>query len=78
MIVRVKDGATNGSDLGSINTAPDIWYNDSISFTAPKGVTEARIMFCHPIGNRPLRMDNVNVADENASPPSFIDSATPK
>jgi len=78
MTTRVKDGASAGSDLGTLvlNTTPDAWYTGAFSFTAPTGVTTARIIFFKDTGNRPLRMDNVYISPQS-SLPSFVDSNTP-
>jgi hypothetical protein len=78
MTTRVKDGASGGSDLGTLvlNTTADTWYTGSFSFTAPTGVTTARIIFSKDAGNRPLRMDNVYIAPQGALP-GFVDSNTP-
>lgn len=78
MTVRVKDGTTGGSNLGTLvlNTTPDTWYNGTFSFTVPSGVTQARIIFYKAAGNRPLRIDNVYVAP-TGSLPMYIDPNTP-
>ena len=79
MTARVKDGATEGNDLGTIvlNTTPDIWYNGVFSFTVPAGVTSARIIFNKTSNNRPLRIDNVYVAEQGSSTSNLIDYNTP-
>ena len=78
MTARVKDVSSGGSDLGTLvlNNTPDTWYTGSFSFTAPTGVTTARIIFFKDAGNRPLRMDNVFIAAQG-SLSSFVDSNTP-
>jgi hypothetical protein len=79
MTARVKDGATGGNDLGTIvlNSTPDIWYNGTFSFTVPAGVTSTRIIFYKTSGNRPLRIDNVYVVEQDSPSSNFIDSNTP-
>lgn len=71
MTVRVKDGSSGGSDLGTyvLSTVVDTWHNDgAFSFTAPTGVTTARVIFFKANGNRPLRIDDVSVTlDATAS-----------
>ena len=69
MTVLVKDGATGGSDLGTftLNTTVDTWFNGSFSFTAPTGVTTARIIFFKANGNRPLRIDNISITIDNTA-----------
>lgn len=78
MTVRIKTGATYGDDLIEIilNTIPDVWHTANISFTVPQAITEARIIFFKVANNRPLRMDNVTIVDENFHP-DFVDDATP-
>lgn len=79
MTVRVKDGASGGSDLEvfQLDNTPDSWYNGNFSFTVPDGVCTARIIFFKGNGNRPLRIDNVYIASESTTTPSFIDPTTP-
>ena len=70
MTVRVKDGATGGNDLGTLvlNTTVDTWFTDgAFSFTAPSGVSTARIIFFKANGNRPLRIDNVSITLDNTA-----------
>ena len=71
LTANIKDGATGGSSLGTFicSTTPDVWHTDGlINFTVPTGVTQARIIFWKPNGNRPFRMDNVSVTiDATAS-----------
>jgi len=71
MTVRVKDGASGGSDLGTfvLSTVVDTWHADGdFSFTAPTGVTTVRVVFFKANGNRPLRIDDVSVTiDATAS-----------
>jgi hypothetical protein len=78
MIVRIKTGATAGDDLADItlNSTPNVWHTATISFTAPEGITEARILFFKAANNRPLRLDNVTIVDENFHP-DFVDTTTP-
>ncbi|WP_242091866.1 T9SS type A sorting domain-containing protein [Aestuariivivens sediminicola] len=78
MTVRVKDDNAAGkpnldlidgttTDGYALNTTPDIWYNVSFSFLVPSGVTSVRLLYYKGTGNRPLRMDNVNVSEATAS-----------
>jgi hypothetical protein len=78
MTVRIKTGATAGDDLADINlnSTPNVWHTATISFTAPEGITEARILFFKAANNRPLRLDNVTIVDENFHP-DFVDTTTP-
>tara|TARA_B110000902_G_scaffold175613_1_gene199341 strand:+ start:1484 stop:3022 length:1539 start_codon:yes stop_codon:yes gene_type:complete len=78
MTVRIKTGATAGDDLADItlNSTPNVWHTATISFTAPEGITEARILFFKAAKSRPLRLDNVTIVDENFHP-DFVDTTTP-
>lgn len=78
MTVRIKTGATNGIDLQifTLNNTPDVWHTANFTFTVPAQITEARIIFYKPINNRPLRIDNVTIIDENYHP-TFVDPNTP-
>ena len=64
MTASVKESDTGINDIGILvlNTVPDIWHTGSFLFTAPIGVTKARIVFFKDTGNRSLRMDNVYIA----------------
>jgi len=78
MTVRLKIGETDVKDLTSLvlNTTPDVWHTANISFTAPEGITQARIIFYKGNNNRPLRIDNVTVIDKNYKP-TFVDATSP-
>jgi hypothetical protein len=78
MTIRLKTGATEGTDLEilTLNSTPDVWHTANFTFTAPLQTTEARIIFYKVANNRPLRMDNVTIIDENYNPP-FVDANTP-
>lgn len=76
--VRIRTGETGGTDLGTValNTTSDIWQKANFTITAPANTTQARIIFYKSTGNRPLRIDNVAVIDENFNP-DFVDENTP-
>jgi len=63
MTVRVKDGETGGSDLGTFKllTEVDTWHEGGFTFTVPSGITTVRLIFFKANGNRPLRIDDVRV-----------------
>jgi hypothetical protein len=80
MSVLLKEGASGGSDIETfvLNTAADVWQNGTtFSFTAPTGISTVRLVFYKTNGNRPLRLDNVRVIDQNSTASSFVDSNTP-
>lgn len=78
MTVRIKSGASGGVDLNTLvlDTNPNVWKTARFTFIAPADVNQARIVFYKQNGNRPLRIDNVVVIDENFNP-NFVDSETP-
>ena len=78
MTVSVKIGETDLTNLTTVvlNTTPDVWHTATISFTAPEGITQSRILFYKAANNRPLRIDNVTIVDENYHP-TFVDLTTP-
>lgn len=78
MTVRIKTGATDGEDLATLtlNSTPDIWHTANFTFTSPAQISEARIILYKIAGNRPMRIDNVTIIDENYNS-SFVDSTTP-
>ena len=80
MTVTVRDGATGGAELSSflLSTVVDTWHvTNGFSFTVPANVTTVSLLFSKENGNRPLRIDNVYVALDSASPSDFIDPNTP-
>ena len=79
MTVRVKDGATGGSNLAEFDLLQtvNIWHNDSFNFTVPANISTVRLIFYKTNGNRPFRLDNVSVFDENYTPPGLVDDDTP-
>jgi hypothetical protein len=44
-----------------LQTNFDVWYTESIDFTAPTNVFKARVFFYKAAGNRPLRITNLKV-----------------
>lgn len=64
----IKENADNpGASLGTFtcNTTPDVWHTDGlINFTVPAGITQVRIIFWKPRGNRPFRFDNVSIVED--------------
>ncbi len=79
MTVRIKDDAAGGAIIAEfdLQQAVDVWHNDTFSFTVPSNVNTVRIIFYKTNGNRPLRLDNVLVLEDDYNPPSFIDDDTP-
>ncbi|MHB0753806.1 T9SS type A sorting domain-containing protein [Polaribacter sp. M15] len=77
MTVRVKKGTT-GDDIQTLklDTTPDVWKTVSFTFTAPENISKARIVFYKVNENRPLRIDNVIIIDEDFES-SLIDLKTP-
>ena len=78
MIVRVKTGETNGSDLKTLtlNSTPNQWNQGSIEFETGDSDTTVRVVFYKIAGNRPLRIDDISVY-KNDFNPIFVDDATP-
>lgn len=76
--VRVKTGTTDGFDLATINlnTNADQWHQGFATFDTGSNDTTVRIIFYKTNGNRPLRIDNVSVFENNYNP-SLIDASTP-
>jgi beta-glucanase (GH16 family) len=76
--VIVKSGETDGTDLQTLtlNSIPNTWFTGSFSFTLPENETQARIIFYKTNQNRPLRIDNVVVFEDNFHP-TFVDTNTP-
>ena len=48
----------------ALDDTPDVWHDESFDFTVPAGVTNVRVLFYKPNGNRPFRLNNV-VLEEN-------------
>lgn len=80
MTVVVRDGISGGTVLGNfvLSTVVDTWHTDgAFSFTVPNNITTVRLIFFKENGNRPLRIDNVNIMQDSNTSSSFIDSNTP-
>lgn len=77
MTVRAKD-ENSAAVFGSftLNTIPDEWMYGSFTFTVPSDITSVRLVFYKVNGNRPLRIDNVNVSPSNSTS-DLIDPETP-
>lgn len=89
LTVRVKEEETAGrpnidlvggtsSDGFTLNSVPNQWFtNNTFSFTVPSGISKIRLLFYKAKENRPLRIDNVYLANANYTLPSFVDTNTP-
>jgi len=82
LTANIKENASNpGSSLGTFvcSITPDVWHTDgAINFTAPLGVTQVRVIFWKPNGNRPFRFDNVRIVKEGSLSSFLIDENTPE
>lgn len=79
MTVRIKEGISGDDNLAEylLEQTVNEWLDGSFSFTIPANIDTVRLVFYKTNGNRPLRLDNVSVFDENYTPPSFVDEDTP-
>lgn len=79
MTVRVKDGISGGNNLVEFDLlqSVNIWHSANFSFTVPSTISTVRLIFYKDNGNRPFRLDNVVVFDENYNAPNFVDPNTP-
>lgn len=59
----IRSGLSGSTIITSktLTTNFDVWYTESIDFTAPSNVFKARLFFNKASGNRPLRITNVRV-----------------
>lgn len=69
MNATIRDNDTGGTPgiifQETLDTDPDVWHNASIEFTVPEDVSNVRILFFKGNGNRPFRLDNVVLYNNN-------------
>lgn len=63
LTAQIRRDLTGNNNIATktLKTDFDVWYSETIDFTAPSNVYKARILFYKGSGNRPLRITNVKV-----------------